>query len=331
MAFLSSSEMLRIADAVSKAIFQAFQANSEEPQLVANLVWQLPHHINQIQFQGPSKVSAGGVFVHARPFVTCNSFPEKEPESVEIGDLLLIRTLVEKEVVVERRALLLQAKKVKGIPAKLDHQNQWHLYERWPQFTYAARSGALKGKTRHITEPDMYDAAKYLLIEADPAACHWHPMCCVDWPIHLLGYWPHLCRHHTAQPTKPEISRYRCFAGELLEFLAGNAGKIFVDPPTGADGWDQVIHDLITETVNAKTIFMGRAAEKGTKADRGNGVLFMSQPAATQQGLNKHFLVVDGEAKGNDNEPPNLPNEWDKDSDGGGISIIEVIVEQGES
>src|SRR5690606_27105866 len=118
-----------------------------------------------------------------------------------------------------RRALLLQAKKVKRVPVKPDNANQWHLYEKWPPFTYAARSGALQGKSRSIKEPDMYDAAKYLLIGAGSHNLHYD-----DWP--LCWHWPDVCLHHTAQPTTPEISRYKCFAGELMGFLLGNGGKV---------------------------------------------------------------------------------------------------------
>lgn len=327
MTFLSSSEMLSIADAVSNAIFRSFQANSSEPQLVANLVWQLPHHINQIQFQGPSKVSGGGIFVHAKPFVTCSSFPQIKPKSVEIGDLLFIRTLVEKNVVVERRALLLQAKKVNSVPATPDNDNQWHLYERWPAFTYALRSGGLTGKPRYINEPDMYEAAKYLLIGDGSSASRRHCTRCMGWPFHWHHPWLNSCFHHTAQPTKPEISRYRCFADELVSFLAGNAGKVFAKPKPRTRGWDRVIQDLIAETANAKTIYAGRAIGQSTSAMRGNGVLFCS---FTGQSNFSFFGGDDDRRVNNSNEPPDVPSEWNSDYDGGGISIIEFVVEQGE-
>jgi hypothetical protein len=319
--------MSSIAAAVSNAIFRSFQTNSAEPQLVANLVWQLPHHINQIKFRGPSKISAGGVFVHARPFVTCDSFPKIKPKSVEIGDLLFIRTLVEKNVVVERRALLLQAKKVNRVPKKPDNDNQWYLYERWPAFKYELRSGGLTGKSRHINEPDMYEAAKYLLIGNGSFASPWHCTCCMGCPFH----WHHprlkSCFHYTAQPTKPEISRYRCFVDELVSFIAGNAGKVFAKPKPRTRGWDRVIHDLIAETAKAKTIYAGRATGQSTSAMRGNGVLFYS---FTGQSNFSFFGGDDDRVVNNSDEPPDVPNEWNDDYDGGGISIIEFAVEHGE-
>ncbi|GAB3390706.1 hypothetical protein [Lysobacter fragariae] len=340
---LPTMDKARLAGAVADALHEAFRnLKLSEPQLVANLVSALPKRVNQISFSGSTKVKAGGVFVHARPFVACDSFPVSSPKSVEIGDLLLIRTLVVNGQVKERRALLLQAKKVDRIPATPDNKNQWHLYEQWPRFTYAARSGGLTGKKRRIKEPDMYDAAKYLLIDSDPTARHWHQMCCVDWPFHQLNRWPGTCIHSTAQPTVPEISRYRCFVGELVDFLVGNTGKVFAKPAARTRGWNRVVHDLIGETAKAKTIFMGRTAQQSSTSARGSGVLFLA--LADQADF---FLVAGdggpGASNGSQNAPGergkngdgngshDVPTEWGEDGDGGGISIVEVIVEQGQT
>lgn len=120
----SSADIARLGHAVSCAVGDAFwYTTRSEPQLVANLVWQLPKYINAASLSGSTKVKAGGVFVHARPFVACTSFPEPKPASVEIGDLLLLRTLVVNKKVEEQHALLLQAKKA-SIPATPDNSNQ---------------------------------------------------------------------------------------------------------------------------------------------------------------------------------------------------------------
>jgi len=318
---LSADDIWDLANATAVALHKAFKDHKlSEPQLVANLVKELPEQINKIAPTGARKVTAGGVFVHAQPFVTCKSFPAVSPSSVEIGDLLLIRTLVENKTVVERRALLLQAKKADSIPATPDNPNQWHLYEKWPPFTYAARSGKLTGKPRHIKEPDMYDAAKYLLIGSGTSPMH----CAAGLPSHWLchmGIGP----HHTAQPTKPAISRYSCFFCELLNFLVGNGGKVFDKPASRARGWNRVIHDLITETAKAKTIFMGRSAGLAGKATRGSGLFFMTEIEQPE-----YFLVASGENAGRSSPPPDMPSEWMRDGEGNGISIIEIIVDQGE-
>lgn len=253
---------------------------------------------------------------------------------------MLIRTLVVHDKVKERRALLLQAKKVDGIPTTPDNKNQWHLYEQWPRFTYASRSGDLTGRSRRIKEPDMYDAAKYLLINSSAAARYHFE---IEGPCYWYHGWPEVCMPLTAQPTKPEISRYRCFLNEIVEFLAGNAGKAFDKAMPRTLGWNRVIKDLIDETAKAKTIFMGRAAGGTAKSTRGSGVLYCALVNQVD-----HFLVVgsadpgkdthsratddwpkDG-SEGNDIFPPQVPNEWPEDGDGGGISIIEFVVEQGE-
>jgi len=327
MPFYSAHNMLHIGDAVANALSNAFKhPRQSEPQLVANLVFEFPKQINKVKLSGTTKVTAGGIFVHSRPFVACKSFPTSSPASVEIGDLLLIRTLVVNGKVAEKRALLLQAKKTDNIPVIPDNKNQWHLYEQWPGFTYAARSGGLTGKPRHIKESDMYEAAKYLLINTGSAA-HGPYFACCCWPFHWHRHWPEICLHHTAQPTTPEISRYRCFAGELVQFLAGNAGKVFAEPKPRSRGWDRVIQDLIDETAKAKTIYAGRAAGQSTSAMRGNGVLFCSLAGQSSFSL---FGGGDDGAANNFEEQPNVPAEWNGDDDGGGISIIEFVVEQGE-
>lgn len=328
MPFYSRRNMMHIGDAVANTLSNAFKHPTQsEPQLVANLVFEFPKQINKAICPGTMKVTAGGVFVHSRPFVACKSFPQPTPASVEIGDLLLIRTLVVSGKVVENRALLLQAKKTDSIPVTPDNKNQWHLYEQWPGFTYAPRSGGLTGKPRHIKEPDMYEASKYLLIGTGSAALGQYCACCSYWPFHWHCHWPEIGLHHTAQPTRPKISRYKCFAGDLVDFIAGNAGKVFVKPKPRTRGWNRVIQDLIDETAKAKTIFIGRAAGQSTSAMRENGVLFCSLAGHSSFSL---FGGGDDGAANNVDKTPNVPAEWNGDDNGGGISIIEFVVEQGE-
>lgn len=246
---------------------------------------------------------------------------------------------------VERRALLLQAKKINRIPAAPDNKNQWHLYARWPKFKYAARSGALRGKSRYIKEPDMHDAAKYLLLGS--AGVNYPSMEHTPIISALRGY-PGLLQHYTAHPTNPLLSHYRLFADELFHFLIGNAGKTFIAPPaTRARGWDRVIDDLITETATRKTkCFLRRNSSYGSssggksfssygsssgdkpittsnKFPRGQGVLCFLGPS----GQSNHFLLAGGHVLADSNEPPHVPEEWPQGEDeGGGISIIEAVV-----
>ena len=333
MVSLSDQDVSKLKRAIYDALFRALCNPSQtEPQLVANLVWQLPCHLNKIRLidDPKTKVSAGGVFVHAQPYVTCSSFPKTKPESVEIGDLLLIRTLVQSKAVVERRALLLQAKKVDDIPAVPDNPNQWHLYERWSEFTYAPRSVGLTGQKRHIKEPDMYNAAKYLLLDRHQHMCH----SCKGWDCyHCRNH--SIRKHYTAQPTSPDISNYRVFADEILDFLISKAGKRFIDPAPFTKGWDQVICDLTKMTANAKTKYMGRAATgQEKKFPRGNGTLCFMRSAGQSSSHDSYYLVANSnDATDSDQLPeasPEVPDEWGQDDEGSGISTIEVIVEQGD-
>lgn len=324
----SPLETIWIKDAIARAMSKAFQnPNHFEPQLVANLVNELPLEINKLNFSVPKKLSATGVFVHSRPLVTCNSFPESLPASVEIGDLLLIRNLVKNKIIEEQRALLLQAKKLSSRKAKPDNENQWHLYEQWPEFTYAKRSGKLTGQVRHINEPDMYDAAKYLFLSQGSCLHGGAFKRCRDWRLCDYLGWPDSCYYQTAQPTKPEISRFRCFADELIEFLNGNAGKIFTKPLENSFGWNRFISDILEDTTNAKSIYMGRAAGQSKPAMRGNGVLMHFLEA--QPSFSDLCEKIDG-VSGNVNVPPNAPENHPSNDDGGVFSIITFVVNQME-
>jgi len=121
---LSPAEQDDIVTAVFYAAQIAFyDPRVSEPQLIANLVKELPDHLNRITLESGRAIFAGGVFIHQKLFAACSDFPEEKPKSVELGDLLLIRTAMSKRVVVERRALLLQAKKVAKLPTKPDNLN----------------------------------------------------------------------------------------------------------------------------------------------------------------------------------------------------------------
>lgn len=219
-------EKLELHEAITEALNKAFSNFScTEPQLIANLVFELPNRINGMKWRSEKIITAGGVFVHSKPLVTCSSFPDTSSKSVEIGDILIVRTYVLRGRIEERRALLFQAKKVGKIPTAPDKINQWHLYERWPAFNYANGSGNLKGKRRHIKEMDMYDAAKYLLIlKGDSFPCCYNAFC-FSRSFCCLKY----RAVYTAQPTRYLLSRYRCFTRELIDFFLVTQKKSLIN------------------------------------------------------------------------------------------------------
>lgn len=76
--------------AIHRAIAQSFQdTRLSEPQLIANFLGELTQKINNIS---SCNISAGGVFIHASPLVSCENFPDTASSAVELGDLLLIRS-----------------------------------------------------------------------------------------------------------------------------------------------------------------------------------------------------------------------------------------------
>lgn len=326
----SRREITFIEHCVSSSISDAFQNLSQsEPQLVANLVATLPRRINTTLSQSSRiKISAGGVFVHARPFVQCHSFPQPSPKSVEIGDLLFIVNYAERGQITERRALLLQAKKTKKIPTTPDNPNQWHIYSDWPQFTYAARSGSLTGQQRYICEPDMYDAAKYMFIGDTGIEPKHHRLSHHIFAPYKTLRCPYKGIHSVAKPTANRLSQYNCLICELVSLITGKAGKKFKKPAINSIGWDQVVEDLIKNTADAASVYCGRALGKPSGQSRGSGILFLCGEFSAYSSI---ISAADGSYEGNFNIPPEVPGEWqDDESEGGGISTIEITVELNE-
>ncbi|GAB7079137.1 hypothetical protein JCM14635_08100 [Megalodesulfovibrio paquesii] len=312
-----------------KEIHRAFRTafrdpTQHEPQLVANLVWHLPRRLNAVSLSGGNSLKAGGVFVHAQPFVTAPSFPAATPASVEIGDLLLLRTAYNAGSAVDRRAMLLQAKKTATLPAKPDNKNQYHLYAQWPRFEYVRSTPHLNGETRHVRGPDLYDAAKYLLLCGDTHPEF--PCCCAPGFCYLMrGY----CYAMTAHPTEPHLTHHRCFARDVLEFIMGDSGKTYNERVHHfATGWDKVIEDLTTITAERHSKFMGRASGGTTRARGGMMALhFLSGEMPFFSRLSHLGFSVSDFPAGMDG-PPDVParDREDNEEGGRGISILEFAI-----
>lgn len=317
---ISVNDHRRIAIAVYGALATALNdPHISEPQLVANLTFHIPKRINAITLESNVQIRAGSIFVHGQPFVKWASMPEPTPRSVEIGDLLLLQTTLQKRRPLCQRALLLQAKKTLHLPARPDNNNQLVLYANWPSFKYV-RSGSLTNEHRHIVEPDMYDATQYLLLNSSFAPPHQH--------CHY--YFHRYCAAHTAQPTLPNLSRYQCFALELAEFILGDAGKSYSTPPEQGDiGWNRVINDLCSLTASGLSCYVKRATQE-TSSSRGQGLFYLmgdssafcmltSLDAGFSRKYSNHFRK---------DEPPMVIGDWPgESSDNEGLSIIEISVD----
>ncbi|MEI7636530.1 MAG: hypothetical protein WCJ37_04440 [Syntrophus sp. (in: bacteria)] len=312
--------------AVASALDIALQgsASSTEPQLVANLVWHLPRKINAVSLTSGFSVKSGGVFVHSQPFVKCDNFPQQSPRSVEIGDLLLLRTGIRGSTV-DRSAIMLQAKKYDTLPVSPDNENQHHLYAFWPRFEYIRSTKFLNGKKRHVSGLDLYNASKYLLIDRMYPNCLCYPICALN--RSCLN--PRLLQTGAliAQPSKPNLSYYQCFLFELINFILGDAGKPYQTPPPRYDkNWDRVIEDLTTVTAKRVTKYMQRASSDASST-RGQYLFFRSgcsPKGSTLPPFSKLSLL---ERHNNElNGPPEVPGEWGNDEgEEGGLSIIEFV------
>lgn len=299
-------------------ILEDVSIKQSEPRVVADLLKGLSG-LNVKSSDGWFDISTSGVFVHANPFVSSTHFPCKQPSSVEVGDLLLIVTIINGNQE-EHRAMLLQAKKTSKILTTPGNDNQWFLYQQWPKFRYKSRSGSLYGKTRYIKEPDMYDAAKYLLIHNTPVS---FPYCDNRiWCSCLLieGFCCNFKGRNylTAHPTKDHLSRYRSFLDELVHFILGNAGKSFEFPsPEEDEGWNKFIEDLITITAEKVSKFVQNAPGSSHKT---RGILNQK----FRYGKDMTFLNLSTQGNG---EPPNNTRNLGDDADNeGGLSIVEFVV-----
>lgn len=282
---LDSGDQITIKRQILKAIYSAFNDIQEsEPELVANLAYNIPKCLNGITL-GNVSFLVGSVFIHQKPYVKNISNPSSwKSDYVELGDLLLINNLVENNETIQRTALLMQAKKfLKNAKnsIKPDNPDQLDLYSNWPKFEYI-RCRKLNGQKRYIDckkETDIFNGAKYLLINKRKG---------------LLG-------DYVSDPTMPTLTRFKPFYSELFDFITGNAGKEFIQLGFGSGdiGWSRVIYDVIYNISSQK---LSRKIAKNlptSKKTRGfghiYGNLFHKHGFIIQQllNINKYYSFSD--------------------------------------
>lgn len=318
---ISNSDYDKIRKGVWDSFTNVFQNISKtEPQIVAGLVWHLTKSINTIKLSQETSAKAGGVFIHSQPFVKAPMINNKE--SVELGDLLLLRNEIIDDDIINRRALLLQVKKINKLPFKPDNETQHRLYFEWPMFEYTRSGHKLNGKKRHITGKNIHNATQFLLVLKDFTNKD------------LLLKCLRSCNFHSnerkclwvAQPTFPVISNYRCFYQELVDFIIGDAGKEFIIPHTSTRNWDRVIKDLVETTAQHASIYIKRAS-KEELSTRGllNQIFFCGEFSKSLPDLsiyNKTDLQLDSSFEGNliDNT---ISSKLDVSEFNGGLSILE--------
>jgi hypothetical protein len=295
------------------AISESTKLGKDEPNKVAKMTYKIPKALNDLKLNiNGYLLKVGGVFVHQRPYVVFG-----DAKSVELGDLLLISTVIDSKGGINRRAILLQAKMFDDLPITPD-EDQHDLYKNWPPFQYKAKYlHVFNDGKREIKDLDIYSSAKYLLLAKSPKDCFW--------PFHFLSC--RYCCSLTAQPTE-ELSHHTCFVDELANFVLGDRGKSFdttSELKSNDIGWNRVINDLLESIANKTTKKMQNSGDN-SKGTRGYGVL--------RFGHELNFLnlftqeLVNWQA--DDQEPPNEIPPWPESSndDDGGISVIEFVLQQ---
>lgn len=320
---VSREEIYFIASAVEDCFAKAFRDPSQsEPQLIANLTWYFGTEFNQACKREGSRVSAGALFVHQKPQVCCSNFPDASQGACEIGDLLVVRSERESNRFLNRRALLLQAKKAKSFPVKPDSLNQQHLYSKWPTFKYVRAGPTLNGKRRHITGNDVYNGAKYLLINNGNrnTGISFLVESCLFFHRQIF---PEIL---TAQPYQPVLKHYDCFLREVVAFILGDAGKPYTFPvPRNQRNWDRVISDLVKVSAQSKSVFVRRAS--AGKYDR-RDLIKLFAVGVFGQLYEDSGIQIDPEDQYYNESPPKVPDEFRYDEDwGNGIPIIQFVLE----
>jgi hypothetical protein len=290
-----------------------------EPDIIAELIWNLPQQFNKnlapIFSNHGIDLKAGGVFVHASPKVKSAKFPAASPQSVEIGDLLILIQRESPTGNIDRWTLLLQAKKEIEMPPS--HRNQNYLYAYWPEFEYHRSGSNLNGKKREITSPNLYNGAKYFFIgdeTEDHLTGNFPKGDCSCGPVYKNGL-------SVANPAYQDLFFFRDFIYEFYELLFGNAGRAFLlNPPSRNQNWDQVITDLITITADRISKHMERAGQQGG-GKRGQFDLFRTGYLTSD--LSGQINEIDrSKLYGSDEEPPAITTEEPNN----GISILQITM-----
>lgn len=308
---INDDDLRKLYRAIGIAISESLIEGKDEPNKVAQLTYRIPKNINGLKLSTKGySLAVGGVFVHQRPYVEFGA-----TKSVELGDLLLISTVIDAKGT-HRKAMLLQAKMFDDLPTSPDNKDQHDLYNQWPAFQYKAKYlHAFNAGMREIKDLDIYSSAKYLLLAKNRLSrcipiCLWHG-----------------CGALTAQPTS-ELSHHTCFIEELLQFVLGDRGKEFADKSslsTTEIGWSRVINDLL-ETISKKTTKKMKSSFDNPTGTRGYGMLNFGRELSFLKTHTNEAINFQSDENG----PPNNIEVWpqsDEDDDGG-ISIIEFVLQK---
>ncbi len=180
-------------------------------------------------------VKYNAVFCHQRPRVRLSP-----PPGCELADALLVFT---NRTTQTRQAILLQAKRGMGWPPNTRHK-QWHLYSKWPTFSY--RVGSSKIRKSRTLSPATTHWGQYLLVQQKGPA---------DLAVPSVG----------SKPTG--------FAAEVAKMVFGSPAHSFCfSPLSQVTDWDKLIWDLLLGIGILPLPEYNWAAKIASR--RGHGVIF---------------------------------------------------------
>lgn len=312
----------KIKKAINETIDETLEKNLFEPYLIKILIEKLVNNLNSIKNKKNDdiyfNIYSGGIFIHQRPKVKNieNKNWKNGKGSVELGDLVLINTIVRQGCIIKRAALLMQAKK--GKINKIINPNnayQLDLYTNWPRFEYV-NGCRLKNEIRHINQnkkdKDIDDGVKYLFINTNTTPAE----------------------ASVTSATKLKLDELKNFSDEIYDFVTGSGGKEFkvdnkehwdyskckYECPDKCEGWCRVIDDLI------KNIFELTLPESYQRAGcseekRGSG-LFEAPEYLAYEGF--ELTPIIGKSLEISSIIDEISNTNDKDEISG-ISMIEIV------
>ena len=311
---------------IKNAINETLKENLSEPHLIKILIDELVNNLNSIKnkkinIQSDLSIYSGGIFIHQRPKVKNieNNDWKNGKGSVELGDLVLINTIVIDNQIIKRTALLMQAKKGKiNKIIKPNNTYQLDLYTKWPRFEYVNGCG-LKNKIRHINrnkDKDIDDGVKYLFINTNTTPAE----------------------ASVTSATKLKLDELKNFSDEIYDFVTGSGGKEFKEVVVDNEkynydgkckyeckdkckGWCRVIADLID---NISELALPESYQRADHSEEKRGVgLFRAPEYLAYESFELTPIIGKFLQISSIIDETNNTNNIDEIS---GISMIEIII-----
>ena len=158
----------------------------------------------------------------------------------EIGDLLWCHFHKNQNRITKRNALLFQAKRIKKLPHNItqSEQDQFNLYNKWPEFKYVTPGSLSKIKIKRKIYPSKPGRGQYLTIDENNPGIYGIPN---TYPFHT-------CMSQNPLVSNQDLGKE---ITDLLDFKSGNYFNSY-KASRNTKNWSRVIWDLITALSRAK-------------------------------------------------------------------------------